>query len=109
MAKEHYCRFIEPIRSSESGFPLVSLLNPNVVVPPPDVQLSEIPGMLQSIDEVRNTRKEIGVLDGMRIDVAIVLARIEHAILLQNKEEEGCLWELRENKNIQGECLGGQD
>jgi len=42
LAEEHYCRFIEPVRSSESGLPLVSLLNLNVVIPPLDIEFGEI-------------------------------------------------------------------
>ena len=91
LAEEHYCRFVEPIRSSESGLPLVGLLNLNVVVPPPDIQFGKIPGMLESVNEVGDMRKRGSILDCMRIDVVVVLAGTESFILLQDKKEMGCL------------------
>ena len=84
LAEEHHCRFIKPI----------SLLNLNIVIPPPDIKFDEIPGMFESINEVRDMRKRVSVLDSMRIYIVIVLARTERFILLWDKEEGGCLWEL---------------
>jgi len=43
--------------------------------------------MLKSIDEVGDIREGISVLDGMRIDVAVVLAGMKCTILLWDKEE----------------------
>ena len=91
MAKEHHHGFIEPTRSSESGLPLVSFLNPNVVIPPLNVQFNEILEGFQGVDEVGDVRKGISILDGVGINILIVLAGAECAILLRDKEEEGHL------------------
>ena len=94
LAEEHHHRFIEPIKSSESGLPLIGLLNLNVVIFPPNVQFGEVLGVFQSIDEVGDTREGVSIFDGMGVDVVIVLAGTEHAVFPQDKEEEGCLWGL---------------
>jgi len=94
LAKEHNCRFIEPVRSSESGLPLVGLLNLNIVIPPLDIEFSEIPRVFESIDEVRDMRKRVSILDHMRIYISIVLTGVECSILLWDKEERGHLQEL---------------
>jgi len=95
LAKEHHHGFVEPIRSSESGLPLIGLLNPNVVISPSDIEFREILGVFESVNEVGDTRKGVGVLDHMRVNVTIVLAGMERAILLRDKEEGGRLQRLR--------------
>jgi len=91
LAEEHHCWFIKPVRSSESGLPLIGLLNPNIVVPSLDVQFGEVAGMFESINKIRDTRERISILDGVKMDISVVLAGMEHAILLWDKEEGGCL------------------
>jgi len=93
LAEEHDCWFIEPIRSSESGLPLVGLLNPNVVIFPPDIKFHEVTRMFESVDEVEDMRKRVSILDLMRIYIVVILAWMEHTILLWDKEEGGCLRE----------------
>jgi len=95
LAKEHHRRFIEPVRSSESGLPLVGLLNPNIVVSPSDIEFRKVVRVFERIDEVGDTRKGVSILDSMRIDVTVVLTRAERSILLRNKEEGGRLRGLR--------------
>jgi len=82
LAEKHNHRFID-------------LLNPNIVIPPPDIKFGEISGVFESVDEVENTRKGVSVLDCVRIYVAIILAGMECSILLWDKEEGGCLWRFR--------------
>jgi len=82
LAEEHNCRFVEPVRSSESGLPLVGLLNLNIVIPPPDIEFGEILGVFESVDEVGDMRKRVSILDHMRVYVAIVLTGLERSILL---------------------------
>ena len=94
LAEEHHRWFIKPIKSSESSLPLIGLLYPNIVIPPPDIKFGKIPGVFESVDEVGDTRKRIGILDHMRVDIGIILAGAEHSILLWDKEERGCLWGL---------------
>jgi len=82
------------VRSSESGLPLVSLLNLNIVVPPLDIEFGKIPGVFESIDKIGDMRKRVSILDHMRIYVVIILAGTEHSVLLRDKEEGGRLWGL---------------
>jgi len=99
LAKEHHRRFIKPIKSSESDLPLVSLLDLNIVVPPLDIRFGEILEMLESVNKVGDTREGINVLDGVGIDVVVVLTGTEYSILLQDKEEG------RRLQGFQGEDL----
>jgi len=94
LAEEHYCRFIEPIRSSESSFSLVNLINLNIVIPPLNVQFDEVPEVFQHVDKVKDTREGVSILDSMGVDIIVVLTGTKHAILLQNKEEREHLWKL---------------
>jgi len=91
LAEEHHCRFVEPIRSSESGLPLVSLLDSNIVVSPLDIEFREVTRVLKRINEIGNMGKRVSVLDSMRIYVSVILAGTERSILLRDKEEGGCL------------------
>ena len=93
LAKEH--NFVKPIRSSESSLPLVSLLNPNIVIPLPDIKFGEVPRVFESVDKVRDTRKRVSILDCMRIHISVVLAGVERSILLWDEEEWGRLRGLR--------------
>jgi len=95
LAKEHNHGFVEPIRSGESSLPLVSLLNLNIVIPPPDIKFGEIPGVFERVDEIGDTRKRVSVLDGMRVDILVVLAGMKCSILLWNKREGGRLQRFR--------------
>ena len=95
LAEEHNHRFVEPIRSSESSLPLVGLLNPNIVIPPPDIKFGEIPRVFESVDEVGDSRKRVSILDRVRIYIVVILAGTEHPILLWDKEEGECLRGLR--------------
>ena len=52
--KEHYYGFIKTKGSDESCFPLIRFLDPNVVVSPSNVELSEINRVLHIINEFRN-------------------------------------------------------
>jgi len=91
LAKEHHRRFVEPVRSSESGLPLVGLLDSNIVVSPSDIEFREVTRMFERINKIGDMRKRVSVLDGMRVDISIILAGTECSILLQDKEEGGCL------------------
>jgi len=91
LAKEHNRRFIKPIRSSESGLPLVGLLDLNVVISPSDIKFRKVARVFQGIDDIGDSWKRIRVLDGMRVNIAVVLAGSERSILLWHKEEGGRL------------------
>ncbi len=49
-SEEHHKRFKQSPVCLERGFPLVALLDPDIVVSPPDVQFSEVPGTLESLN-----------------------------------------------------------
>ena len=50
--KEHHVWLEEPSVRDERSFPLISCLNPDVVVPPTNVQLSEDLGLFESIHQL---------------------------------------------------------
>ena len=52
--KEHYCGFIKTKGSDEGCFPLIRFLDPNVVVSPSNVELSEINRVFHIINEFGN-------------------------------------------------------
>ena len=72
---------------AEGCLPLVSFLDPDVIVAPAYVQLGEEPGVLCLIDELLDKRKGIFVLDGPFIELSIILDWAQRAILLFDKEE----------------------
>src|SRR5882762_2644056 len=59
----------------------------NVVVSPMNVELGEVAGIMQLVNEVRDERERSGILGSDIIKMAIVLYRVEFAILLVDKEE----------------------
>ena len=75
----------------ESGLPLVAFLDTDVVVSPSYIELGKDLGVLEFVDEVRDQREGVCVSDGVFIEVTIVLAGSESAVLFLDKEEGGCL------------------
>ena len=77
----------------EGCFPLVSILNANVVVSPLNIEHGKDLGILDLVDEVLDEGEGVGIFDSMTIDILIVLARSEgiRSVFLVNKEERGCL------------------
>ena len=53
-AKEHDGQLKKTQRSDEHCFPLIFLMDLDVVVPPSDVELGEVSGVLHVIDEFRD-------------------------------------------------------
>ena len=86
-SEEHHGRFKEPFMGNKGCFPLVTVLDPYVVVPPSDVELGEDLGVSQFIHEIRDKREGVGVMDGMFVDVTIVLAGAKSSVLLFDEEE----------------------
>jgi len=87
LAEEHHRRFVKPVRSSESGLPLISLLDLNVVISPLDIKFREVMRMFESVNKIGDARKRVSVFDHMRIYVAVVLAGMERSIFLWDEEE----------------------
>ena len=73
-AKEHDSGFEEAERSDECRFPLVFLLNANVVITPSNIKLHEQCGVLHIVDQLRNEGERIPVVNGVGIEVSIILA-----------------------------------
>ena len=86
-SEEHDCGFEEFHGGDEGGFPLIFLSDVNVVISPTNVELGEQGGFLHIINEFWNEREWIGVLDGVGVQVAVILAWTKSSILLWHKEE----------------------
>ena len=65
----------------EGGFPLVTIFDANIVVPPADVKLSKQFGVFEFVDEVGDEGEWIGVVGGMFVQVSVVLTGAETAVL----------------------------
>ena len=90
--EEHYGWFEESLMDDESSFPLVPILDMDVVISPMDIELGENLFPLEFIDEVRDEWKGVCIADCVFVNIAIVLIGVEATILLFSKEERGCLW-----------------
>ena len=77
----------------ESCLPLVSISDVDVVVSPSDVKFGEDLGIFYLVDEILDQWERVGVLDGVGVDISIILAGLEgvRGILLIDKEEGCCL------------------
>ena len=51
-AKEHDKWFIKASVGLESGFPFITFLHLDIIKTPMDIELSEVPGPLQLVDEL---------------------------------------------------------
>ena len=80
---------------NEGHFPLISVLDVDIVVLPSNIKLGEVLCIFKFVNEVRDKRKRIGVLDGVFIQIMIVLAGAKFPILLLDKEERGGLGRIR--------------
>ena len=75
----------------EGGFPLVTIFDVNVVVPPADVKLSKQFGIFEFVNEVGDEGEWVGVAGCMFIQVSVVLTGAETAVFLFNEKEWRCL------------------
>ena len=90
-AKEHDHWFKESFVGDEGYLPLMTIFYTDVVVTPTNIKLGEVSGIFELILEVGDEGKGVCVMSGMLVEVAVVLARAEFAILLFDKKEEGGL------------------
>src|SRR6266404_2012134 len=86
-AKGHDKWFKQTQRCFKSSFPLVAMMDTNVVVSPTDVELGEVAGVMQLVNEVRDEGERSCILDSDIIKTSVVLYRAEFAILLVYKKE----------------------
>src|SRR5713101_7644499 len=70
--KEHHQGFKHSFVCLEGNFPFISFLDSNIVVSPLYIKLGEDLCILQFIDNVRNKRKWILILDDDSIESSIV-------------------------------------
>ena len=90
-AKEHDCQLKESFVSDEGSFPLVTVFDTNVIVTPSNIELGEMLSVFQLVHKVGDEGERVSITSGVLIEVAVVLARMEFAILLLDKEEGGGL------------------
>jgi len=88
-AKEHNEGFEETELGEEGSFPLVSLLDANIVEAPADVKFRENLGSTHSVKNIVNSRKGILVSDCVRVEPSVVLNGAFFSVLFGNKEEGG--------------------
>ena len=75
----------------EGSFPLVTFLNSDIVISPSYIKLGEDLGVFKFVDEVGNQGKGVCILDSVAVEVPVILARSEAAVLLLDEEERGSL------------------
>jgi hypothetical protein len=70
---------------AKGSLPLISLLDAHIIVPPVNVELGEIPGPLQLVDELCNKWEGVAAFHGHCIEYLIILDQLEGAILLDEE------------------------
>ena len=75
----------------EGGFPLMFILDADVIVSPSDIKFDENFCPLEIIDEIRNEWKGVCIMDSVFVNVAVVLARAKATIFLLDEGEGGHL------------------
>ena len=71
----------------EGSFPLIAILDVNIVVSPLNVKLGKMMSVFQLVYKIGDEGKGVCVISSMFAEVSIVLTRVEFAILLFDKEE----------------------
>ena len=81
-SKEHDGGFIKAKGGNECGLPLVLLMDLDVVIPPSNIEFGKQSGVFHVIDQLRGEGKWISVVNGVTIQVSIVLAWSKGSIFL---------------------------
>src|SRR6266436_480001 len=92
--KEHDQGFENSSVCAESGLPLITFLDADVVVSPSDIKLGEVARTPESVNEVRDEQKRICILYHLCIQCPVVLDQSETSILLLDEEYRSCHWGL---------------
>ena len=90
--KEHHGWFEESLIGDKGGFPLMPVLDSDIIIPPSNVEFGEDFHPLEFINEVRNEWEGVCVADSVFVNVAIVLARSKTTVFLLDEEERRHLW-----------------
>ena len=75
--KEHDGRFKESERSDECSLPLVLFTNADVVEPPLNIKLGKDRGVLHVVNQFRDKGQGVRIVDSVRVQISIILARME--------------------------------
>ena len=78
----------------EGSFPFIAFMDPNIVVTPADIELSEVASTFEMVNEVVNEGEQVSILPSDKIECTIVLNEPELPILLLHKEDRGTYREL---------------
>ena len=90
--KEHYGWFKKSFVDDEGGFPLVSILDLDIVIFPANIKFGEDFCSLEFADKVRDEGKGICITYCVLINIVRVLAGTKTTIFLFNEKEGECLW-----------------
>jgi hypothetical protein len=71
--KEHDHRFKEALYGEEGGFPLISIFNANIIVPPTDIEFGEQGASAEAIDGSGNKGGDIPILFGPFVNWTVIL------------------------------------
>ena len=85
--KEHHCGFEESFVGDKGCLPLVPVFDPYIVVSPANVKLDEDLGVSQFVYKIGDKGKGVGIMNGVFVDVSVVLTRAESPIFLFNEKE----------------------
>src|SRR5215471_6411135 len=86
-SKEHDQGLKKTTICPKSCFPLISRFNANIIESPTNVELGEVLGTLELINELRNEWERVLVLHSNCIEGLVVLNQSEGPILLLNEED----------------------
>ena len=75
--EEHHGWFEESFVGDESGFPLMTVFDADVVVSRANIKLGKVVSIFQLVHEVGDEGKRVGVVDSMFIEVTVVLTGTE--------------------------------
>ena len=75
-SEEHHCWLKKFQGGDEGGFSLVFFMNADVVIAPSDVKLHEEGGIFHVVNEFRDKRQRVCILNGVGIKILVVLARV---------------------------------
>ena len=89
--EEHHCQLEESFVHDEGCLPLMAILDVDVVVPLTNIKFCEVASIFQLFHEVGDEREGVCITGGVFIEVSVILAGAEFAVLLLDKEERGCL------------------
>ena len=91
-SKEHDQGFKESTISAKHCFPLITFLDVNIVITPPDIKLGKVSCTLELIYKFRNDRQWVVVLHCHHIECMVVLDQAKQTIFLLNKKHRQGHW-----------------